>query len=491
MTTLSLAPGQLVRPFARLFVFPRRLVGRLTLAQRFALACLAVLLLGAFIIGSWVAREIEKGVVERTAAITALYVDSVVGPHLTGLEAGSLSDADIARLNSLLWDTPLGEKIVSFKVWSTEGEILYGRDPGLIGQRFPIEHDLRRALGGDVGSHISNLASEENRFERQYWSQLVETYAPVHSESGEVIGVVEFYQLPGELLRQIKESRRLSWGIVTVSTVLMYFVLVGLVTGASATITRQNRSLKEAFEEQKSLQGRVRRLNQRLRQAASRKALTDEELFRRVAQDLHDGPAQGLALALLRLDALERDDDSPEQRETLDAIRFSLDRALEELRGVSTVLRLPQIEGLGWREVVEKAVDEHRHRTGSVVNLRLAEIEPEPTGPQRIATYRATQEALTNSARHSGAAEQWVSLRQEDGHCVLVIEDRGRGFDPADTEGRTERRARLGLQGMKERIELLGGSLEVDTRAGVGTRLIARFPSASDAADHPGGGVHD
>jgi signal transduction histidine kinase len=465
---------------ARLAVPLRTAVGRMSLAQRFALVCLAVLVVGAFVIGSLVSREIERGVIERTAAITALYVDSVVGPHLSGLETGTLSDADIANLNGLLWETPLGEKIVSFKVWSREGEVLYGRDPGLIGQRFPIESDLRQALGGSVASHISGLGAEENRFERQYWSRLVETYAPVHSEDGEVIGVVEFYQLPGELLRQIRDSRRLSWGIVTVSTVLMYLVLVGLVSGASATISRQNRSIKEAFEEQKSLQGRVRRLNQRLRQAASRKALTDEELLRRVAQDLHDGPAQGLALALLRLEALQRDGDTEEYRATLDAIRFSLGQSLEDLRGVSTALRLPQIEGLSWREVIEKAALDHRQRTGSVVNLQIGDITTEPTDPQRIAAYRVTQEALGNASRHSGRAEQWVSLSQEEGYCVLVVEDRGAGFDPAEGNGGRERRARLGLQGMRERLELLGGRLDVRSRKGSGTTLTARFPTEGD-----------
>ena len=455
---------------------PLRAAGRrLSLAHRFALICLAVLVSGAFIIGSWVSREIESGVIERTAAVTALYVDSVVVPHLTGLETGTLSEPEVDTLASLLSDTPLGQKIVSFKVWSTEGEIVYARDPGLIGNRFPISADLRSALEGSVTSHLSELSSEENGLERQFWPRLVETYSPVRSEDGRIIGSVEFYQLPDELLRQIRESQLSSWAIVTVSTVAMYALLVGLVAGASGTITRQNRSLTIAFEEQNALQGRIRRLNQRLRKAASGKTQTDEESLRRLAQDLHDGPAQDLALALMRLEALERENAAEEEKLALESIQFSLNRGLEELRSMSSDLRLPPIEGLTWRAVVEKAIAEHRHRTGSLVHLSIADIPLEPSGSQRIAVYRVVQEALSNASRHSGAAEQWVSLSFEAGVCLLAIKDEGRGFEVDQGTAAAYRRPRLGLQGMRERVELLGGSVEIESRPGEGTTIVARF----------------
>lgn len=461
---------------ARELVAPlRAAAARLSLAHRFALLCLVVLVSGAFIIGSWVSREIESGVIHRTAAVTALYVDSVVVPHLTGLESGALSGPELRELASLLNDTSLGQKIVSFKVWSTEGEVVFARDAALIGNRYQIAKGLRSALEGNVTSHLSDLSSDENRFERQFWPRLVETYSPVRAEDGRVIGSVEFYQLPDELLQEIRTSQFSSWAIVGVSTVAMYLLLVGLVAGASSTITRQNRSLKQAFEEQTALQGRIRRLNQRLRQAASGKVQTDEELLRRLAQDLHDGPAQDLALALMRLDALEREDPSEDESAALESIYFSLTAGLEEIRSLSTELRLPQIEGLGWRAVVEKAVADHRHRTGSTVHVAVADMPIDPSGSQRIAVYRVIQEALSNASRHSGAAEQWVSLSQESGTCVLTIRDNGKGFEVGRGSTEAYRRPRLGLQGMRERVELLGGSVDIESGPGKGTTITARF----------------
>lgn len=364
---------------------------------------------------------------------------------------------------------------MSFKVWSTEGEIVFAGDQGLIGKTFPISGDLRSALKGSVTSHLSRLSAEENRFERQFWPQLVETYSPVRSAEGQIIGSVEFYQLPGDLLHQIRESQLSSWAIVTVSTVAMYLLLVGLVASASGTITRQNRNLKTAYEEQTALQGRIRRLNQRLRRAASGKTQTDEELLRRLAQDLHDGPAQDLALALLRLEAMEREDAPEEERLVLESIQFSLNQGLEELRSISTDLRLPQIEGLSWRGVVEKAIAEHRHRTGSLVHVSIADIPLEPSSSQRIAVFRVVQEALSNASRHSGAAEQWVSLSHESGLCVLSIKDQGHGFDVGRGTASSDRRPRLGLQGMRERVEVLGGTVEIESNRGSGTTVIARL----------------
>jgi signal transduction histidine kinase len=448
---------------------------RLSLTHRFALFCLVILVAGAYVIGSWVAGEIERRVIDRTAAVTALYVDSFVRPHLGGLESGDLDAGEMEALGRLLTGTPLGREIVSFKVWSPVGEVLFAADASLIGERFPVEGHLREALRGSVNSHISSLGSAENRYERQVASRLVETYAPVRLDGGEVVGAVEFYQQPGPLLSQASASQRRGWLIVGASTVVMYLLLVGLVAGASRTITLQHRGLQAAFEEQRSLQGRIRDLNLRLRRAAAAKAETDEELMRRLAQDLHDGAAQDLSFALLRLESLRRPGATEEERRALSALGDALEHALEEIRDLSAEMRLPQLTGLGWREVVERAVADHCRRTGSLVHLETDDLGGEPSAQQRIAVYRVTQEALSNAARHSGTNEQWVSLRSEGGWCVVSVRDEGRGFE-AGRQRAEKRRAQLGLQGMRERIELLGGSVEVVSSPGRGTKVVARLP---------------
>ncbi len=457
-----------------------RLFGRLSLAQRFASICLVILVAGALIIGRWVSREIESGVIHRTAGITALYVDSFVSPHLQGLKTGTeIEPADMAELDSLLAKTPLGQKIVSFKVWSRDGRVMFATNPAQTGHVFEIKEDLRVALSGTVDSHLSDLHDIESALEKQRWPRLVETYSPVLSSDGDVIGAVEFYQLPDDLLAEVHRSQRDGWAIVGTSTVVMYVLLVGLVTGASRTITRQNRNLQESFGQQLLLEARIRGLNQRLRQAAGAKAQTDEQVLQRIAQDLHDGPAQDLALALLRFDTLERPGAAEDEVESLGTIQFAVRHALDEVRTITTGLHLPQLDGLSWKETVEKAVTDHRRRTDATVNVEAADVHPEPTAPQRIAVYRFVQEALSNASRHAGTDEQWVRLGTEAGDCVVSVEDRGNGFDVRRQMSGSDRRARLGLQGMRERTELLGGRFSITSSRKKGTVVTARIPLAA------------
>ena len=459
--------------------YVRDLGGRLSLTQRFALACLVVLVTGAVVIGRWVSGEIESGVIRRTGAVTALYVDSFVSPHLQGIEAGAgLSKTDTNELKGLLEGTALGEKIVSFKVWSPEGEVLFATNPAQVGKRYPITEDLRVALGGSVHSSLSNLAEVENRLERERSTQLVETYAPVlsHSGDGSVTSVVEFYQLPDELLAEIRRSQRNGYAIVGTSTVVMYILLVGLVAGASRTITRQNRSLKTSFDQQATLEQRIRALNQRLRRAAGAKAQTDEQVLQRIMQDLHDGPAQNLALALLRFEDVHRSEAPPEERESLETVEFAVRHALDEVRNITTGLRLPQLEGLSWRETVEKAVVEHQRRTDTVVHCEAEDVPEDPSPAQRIAAYRVVQEALSNASRHSGTREQWVKLAGQVDWVAITIEDRGAGFDMGLEASTRSRRAKLGVQGMRDRTELLGGIFTVTSAPGKGTIVEARIP---------------
>jgi hypothetical protein len=139
----------------------------LSLAGRFLLASLAILLVGMLGIGAWIGREIEHGVVSRTAGITGLYVDSIVTPILQSLASQPrLSHIEVAALDRLLVDTPLGERIAAFKVWSPDGEILYSSDRSLIGRRFQVGAGLAGALNGDVVAGLTDLSEPENEYER-------------------------------------------------------------------------------------------------------------------------------------------------------------------------------------------------------------------------------------------------------------------------------------------------------------------------------------
>ena len=163
-----------------------------SLAQRYMLASLVVLALSTATIGWWVGQQIELGVVNRTAATTALYVDSFVAPHLQAYGGiGTLASAEAASLEALVNETAFGRRIVSFKVWEPTGRVLYSTDSATTGEAFPLSDRLTRAFQGEVVSGLSDLRSEENVVERTRFSHLIESYSPVFlAGTSQVIAVV-------------------------------------------------------------------------------------------------------------------------------------------------------------------------------------------------------------------------------------------------------------------------------------------------------------
>ena len=104
-------------------------VRQATLAQRFMLASLIILIAGMAGIGVWIGNEIKSGVIHRTGATTALYVDSFVAPHLQELgTTGALSPESHKQLSKLLQDTPMGQQIVTFRVWDPRGKLIFSTD---------------------------------------------------------------------------------------------------------------------------------------------------------------------------------------------------------------------------------------------------------------------------------------------------------------------------------------------------------------------------
>ena len=109
------------------------------------------------VVGAWVSRQIENGVVHRTAANTALYVDSLIAPPLQDLSDGEwLSPAAVDRLDWLLEDTPLGREVAVFQVWDRDGHIVYSTEPALVGHQAAIAGDLRWEEGrpGERFPHV-------------------------------------------------------------------------------------------------------------------------------------------------------------------------------------------------------------------------------------------------------------------------------------------------------------------------------------------------
>src|SRR3990172_7246057 len=219
----------------------------ISLEMRFLVFSLVVLLGGALIIGTWVSRAISTGVLNRSAATSALYAESFLGPLVDGqsfdepLEVGT-----VERLDALFISSQFAEQVVSVKLWAPDGTVRYARDRDLVGRRFSVRGGLARAVDGHVDSHVSGLGGAENEFEARQWSSLIETYVPIWSpEENAVVAVAEFYELPDELASELPRARLTGWAIVGSATLVMFVLLNGMMRSASSTIRGQNATLKQ------------------------------------------------------------------------------------------------------------------------------------------------------------------------------------------------------------------------------------------------------
>lgn len=422
-----------------------------SLATRFALASAAILVAGAALLGTWVTREIETSVIRRVAADSALYVEALVGPHVQRLpEEWVLGEAERRALTDALAQASAERGVVSIKIWNPYGVIVHATDPHLVGSR-PASHGLDLALAGTVVSARTSLQEEENEFERALARELIETYIPIRRPATDrVVAVAEFYQRPDVLDAELGRARASTWTIIAVATLAMYAVLAQMVRAGSDTIARQQRALEAAVAD-------LQRTTRRLRETSAARTETDEALRRRVARELHDGLAQDLAAALIALPAA----DAP-------LARASIESALTEVRALATGLALPDLAPLTLDSVIEQACADHERKTGRRIARDVAPM-PAAGQPLKIGVYRVLQEALSNVLRHAPTASVHVRASRSNGVIRIECEDDGPGLPDDVAPG-------LGIRGMRERVELLGGTLDLGRGARQGTRVVATLP---------------
>jgi signal transduction histidine kinase len=371
----------------------------------------------------------------------------------------------------------MGQQIVTFRVWDPTGKVIFSTDDAAVGKTFPISEGLAQAVWGQVSSEISQLEAEENVAQRAIRSELLETYSPVRlSGTNEVIAVAEFYQTVDALNREIAAAQRRSWLVVGAATLAIYLLLAGFVRRSSDTIEQQQATLNDQISRLTELLAQNEELHERVRRAAGSVATLNERFLRRIGSELHDGPAQDLGLALLKLDALigrsEQGQGAPGFVEELTGIQSSLQNAHREVRAISSGLSLPQLAELSLPETVIRAVRAHERRTGSRVKLDVAPLPEQAALPVKITVYRVLQESLNNAYRHAGGANQQIRVFMDGDTLALEVSDDGPGFVPQPS---ATFNGHLGLAGMRERVESLGGTFSVKSEPGKGTQVTARL----------------
>ena len=212
---------------------------------------------------------------------------------------------------------------------------------------------------------------------------------------------------------------------------------------------------------------------------------TLEEEIKRIAYAVHDEAGQLLVAVHLALADLARG--LPEQeKEQVGRIAELLSQIEQQLRRYSHELRPTILDDLGWIPAIRFLAEGVSKRANLTIQIKTTVAGRLP-GPVEVALYRIVQEALTNAAKHSKARHVWIRIGQKKRVFSCCIEDDGVGFDVRALQPDGQRRG-LGLIGMRERLNAIGGMLSIDAARGQGTRLVIQLPAeASDANSHRAG----
>jgi signal transduction histidine kinase len=212
-------------------------------------------------------------------------------------------------------------------------------------------------------------------------------------------------------------------------------------------------------------------LSERIAQDALRRVVEAQELERRrLARELHDETGQALTSILLGLKALEERTGDEASRAAMEELRELVVSTLQDVRRLAVELRPTALDDFGLVAALERLTASFAEQTGISVDFQTALADERLPEEVETALYRIVQESLTNVVKHARARRVSILLARKEGSVKAVVEDDGRGFDPAQAgDG-------FGLVGMRERLALLGGRLEVESGADAGTTIAAEVP---------------
>jgi len=199
-----------------------------------------------------------------------------------------------------------------------------------------------------------------------------------------------------------------------------------------------------------------------------------EEERRRISRELHDSTSQSLTSLIVGMKALSDASDSPALRQRGEELRQVAAQTLDEVHNLALQLRPSVLDDLGLPAALQRYIADCQRRYPLRIDLAIHGLAEQRLPPDvETALYRIVQESLTNVARHAQACTASVLVERRNGAVRAIIEDDGRGFDP-ESAGKAEQR--LGLYGIRERAELLGGAFIIESEPGRGASLFVEIP---------------
>ena len=199
-----------------------------------------------------------------------------------------------------------------------------------------------------------------------------------------------------------------------------------------------------------------------------------------LSNQLHDGPAQSLTNLILQAEICERlfDSDPARARNELTELKHAVNNTFQKVRGFIFDLRPMMLDDLGLNPTLKKSVEDFEQKTGIACNLTISGKDHRLPPHTEVTIFRIFQQSLNNVRDHAQASHIQLSMDVGNDKVSSAIEDDGIGFDVSEAMAASQQRKTIGLSTMKERIEMLGGELKVDSSPGKGTRIDFWLPVA-------------
>ncbi|HKV78640.1 MAG TPA: histidine kinase [Candidatus Sulfotelmatobacter sp.] len=321
-------------------------------------------------------------------------------------------------------------------------------------------------MGDVLTGKVPGIHDGEVHIERPDGSRIIVivNIAPLKDDRGEVIGAINcFYDITER--REAEETLHQS---------------VADRLQVEKALHENEIRLRLANEELESV---VQKRTTSLRHLTVKLMRSQDEERRRIARNLHDSLGQYLTSIKMNLELL-KGSDAPNKDEVLSATLESVEQSISETRTLSCLLHPPLLDEVGFTSAARWYTDEFAKRSGIIVELELPEGVDRLPELARIALFRILQESLTNVHRHSGSPSVEVHLEIDSHQAVLTVRDFGRGLPAELIQGSQANGERfgVGLSGMRERVNDLGGTFEIQS-SGNGVLITVSIPLATETSD--------
>jgi|GEM_PF-4691976 len=351
--------------------------------------------------------------------------------------------------------------------------ILFDKDHNLVWSTLATKYNKNEPVTSVNASKILTL--DLPLFSWEAWRQiirndysLVTQQVPILSKTNQQIGTAQLAMDVSFFLKNASFISLVLFVLICISCLLVFFFLFRSLKKVIKVLDKQEEILNENVDNLSALFESNKKMKESIQTASARAVELNEQFLRRLGADLHDGPAQMIGYANMRMNNIAAKDAAKDLGHEFQSVKQALEDSLDEIRGISSGLVLPELESMTLKKCLRKVISIHGMNSNAKVIENFVDIPSNVPLPIKICAYRFVQEGLNNAEQHGNAKKCRLTVRYSKGKLYVSLKDNGEGFRTSILEKDS---SRLGLVGLKDRIESIGGKFTINSELGVGTAI--------------------